>query len=74
MVESGPAAVVGPVVVVGAAPGSLAQVRERLGGGRRVAILVGDSGDPAVMAAARAMADELFGPEGAVEAPESGSG
>jgi hypothetical protein len=62
-----------PVVLVGADAELLARVRRRQQVYRRVAIMVGEPDDPEVRAAAVAMAGELFGPGGAVEAVDGRS-
>jgi hypothetical protein len=55
------------VVLVGPDAGRLALARQQLAAGHdRIALLVGDPGDPLVGSAAAVMAAELFGPDGVV--------
>jgi hypothetical protein len=60
-------------VLVGADAEALAGARRSQQGHRRAAIMVGDPDAPEVMAAAAAMAAELFGAAGTVEAVDGRS-
>ncbi len=62
-----------PVVLVGPDAGRLAATRRRLLEHRRVATMVGDPADSEVREAAAAMAAELFGAGGVVQAVDGRS-